>query len=79
MNSRMWDHPIAQENFARLSRIGYRFIGPESGWLACRNVGSGRLSDPAKIVEELTRMLTVPGELPTVVGAELVEDSEDDQ
>jgi len=79
MNSRMWDHPIAQENFARLSRIGYRFIGPESGWLACRNVGSGRLSDPAKIVEELTRMMTIPGELPTVVGAELVEDSEDDQ
>ncbi len=55
------DHPIAQENFAQLAGLGYRFIGPESGWLACRNVGSGRLSDPAKIVDEITRMLTVPG------------------
>ena len=58
MNHRMWDHPIANGNVAKLASIGYRFIGPESGWLACRNVGAGRLSEPAKIVEEVTRMLT---------------------
>lgn len=58
MNHRMWDHPIAKGNVAKLASIGYRFIGPESGWLACRNVGAGRLSEPAKIVEEVTRMLT---------------------
>src|SRR3954453_11908885 len=60
MNNRMWDHPIAQENVAKLTGIGYRFIGPDAGWLACRNVGSGRLSEPGKIVEEVTRMLTEP-------------------
>src|ERR687893_1395855 len=49
MNSRMWDHPIAQENFAKLKGIGYRFIGPEPGWLACRNVGVGRMSESQKI------------------------------
>jgi phosphopantothenoylcysteine decarboxylase/phosphopantothenate--cysteine ligase len=58
MNNRMWDNPIAQENVAKLTRLGYRFIGPEEGWLACRNVGAGRLSDPQKIVDELARMLT---------------------
>ncbi|MFN4242452.1 MAG: flavoprotein [Tepidisphaerales bacterium] len=79
MNSRMWDHPIAQENFARLARLGYRFIGPESGWLACRNVGSGRLTEPAKIVAEVVRMLTVPGELPAVVGGELAEAEDDEE
>src|SRR3954466_7098420 len=57
MNNRMWDHPVAQENVAKLKRLGYRFIGPDAGWLACRNVGSGRLSEPGKIVEEVTRML----------------------
>src|SRR2546423_391032 len=57
MNDRMWEHPVAQENVAKLEKIGYRFIGPESGWLACRNVGPGRLSEPGKIVEEVTRML----------------------
>lgn len=57
MNSRMWDHPVAQENVAKLASIGYRFIGPEAGWLACRNVGAGRLSEPQKIVDEISRML----------------------
>ena len=68
MNHRMWDHPIAQENVAKLAGIGYRFIGPEPGWLACRNVGAGRLSEPRKIVDEVTRMLTEPGALPAPVG-----------
>src|SRR5437588_2267107 len=38
MNNRMWDNPITQENVTKLSGLGYRFIGPEEGWLACRNV-----------------------------------------
>ncbi|MEZ0263846.1 MAG: flavoprotein [Phycisphaerae bacterium] len=67
MNNRMWDHPAARENVAKLTIFGYRFIGPEEGWLACRNVGAGRLSEPAKIVEEVTRMLTAPGALPAPV------------
>ena len=70
MNNRMWEHPIAQENFAKLAGIGYRFIGPEEGWLACRNVGAGRLSEPQKIVDEVTRMLTEPGAMPEPVGGE---------
>jgi len=79
MNNRMWDHPIAQENFAKLAGLGYRFIGPESGWLACRNVGSGRLSEPAKIVAEITRMLTEPGALPApVVGEPEAVEADDD-
>src|ERR671916_2622715 len=53
MNSRMWDHPVARENVAKLTAIGYRFVGPEAGWLACRNVGAGRLSDSQGIVDEV--------------------------
>src|SRR5579862_9730297 len=60
MNNRMWDNPIAQENVAKLARLGYRFIGPESGWLACRNVGAGRLSEPATIVEQVTKIIAQP-------------------
>lgn len=78
MNNRMWDHPIAQENFAKLAGLGYRFIGPEPGWLACRNVGVGRMSEPAKIVDEVTRMLTQAAALPPVVGAESAAVDEDD-
>src|SRR5690349_4340033 len=61
MNNRMWENPIAKENVAKLQGLGYRFIGPDSGWLACRNVGPGRLSEPQKIVEEVTGMLTEQG------------------
>src|SRR3954453_17278254 len=60
MNNRMWAHPIAQENIQKLTGLGYKFIGPEDGWLACRNTGPGRLTDPAKIVEEVTQLLTAP-------------------
>src|SRR4051812_7595455 len=67
MNNRMWQHPVAQENVAKLAALGYRFIGPEPGWLACRNIGPGRLSEPAAIVEEVARMLTQPGALPPAV------------
>lgn len=77
MNTRMWNHPIAQENFARLAGLGYRFIGPEEGWLACRNVGAGRMSEPAKIVKTITRMLTVPGAMPPAIGAEASDASDD--
>src|SRR5438270_2380672 len=76
MNNRMWNHPVAQENFAKLANLGYRFIGPEPGWLACRNVGVGRLSEPAQIVAELTRMLTDPAAMPPVIGGDLVEAEE---
>jgi phosphopantothenoylcysteine decarboxylase/phosphopantothenate--cysteine ligase len=60
MNNRMWDNPITRENVAKLHAIGYRMIGPEPGWLACRNVGVGRMSEPATIVDEMTRLLSEP-------------------
>jgi len=68
MNNRMWEHPIARENVAKLAGLGYRFIGPEAGWLACRNVGAGRLSEPQQIVTEVVRMLTEPGAMPPMIG-----------
>jgi len=65
MNDRMWANPIAQENVTKLQALGYRFIGPEAGWLACRNVGAGRLSEPQKIVDEMVRMLGEPSDVKT--------------
>ena len=57
MNNRMWENPITKENVAKLAALGYRFIGPEDGWLACRNTGPGRMSEPGRIVEEVGAML----------------------
>src|SRR5271154_4063844 len=60
MNHRMWENPIARQNVAKLDGMGYRFIGPEPGWLACRNVGHGRLTEPETIVDEVVKMLAEP-------------------
>jgi phosphopantothenoylcysteine decarboxylase len=62
MNNRMWENPIAKENVAKLAGLGYRFIGPEPGWLACRNVGLGRLTEPETIVTEVVKILSEPAE-----------------
>ena len=55
MNARMWANPITQENVAKLVKLGYRMIGPEAGWLACRTIGEGRMAEAASIVEEATK------------------------
>lgn len=57
MNNRMWANAITQENVKKLAGLGHRFIGPDAGWLACRNVGPGRMSEPAGILEEVVRIL----------------------
>ena len=64
MNNRMWDNPITQENVTKLATLGYTFLGPDSGWLACRNTGSGRLADPQSILDAVTKMLTDPTAMP---------------
>jgi phosphopantothenoylcysteine decarboxylase/phosphopantothenate--cysteine ligase len=51
MNVNMWRHPATQENVTRLRERGVRFIGPESGALACGWEGEGRMSEPAAIAE----------------------------
>jgi phosphopantothenoylcysteine decarboxylase/phosphopantothenate--cysteine ligase len=58
MNVHMWEHPAVQENLARLVARGARVVGPASGALACGYEGTGRLADPADVVEEVLCALT---------------------
>jgi phosphopantothenoylcysteine decarboxylase/phosphopantothenate--cysteine ligase len=51
MNEGMWNHPATQRNAKRLFEDGIQFIGPGSGWQACRAVGVGRMSEPSEILE----------------------------
>jgi len=36
-----------------LQRDGIHLIGPASGWQACRDIGPGRMSEPAEILAVL--------------------------
>lgn len=53
MNSAMWAQPSTQRNLAMLAGDGYTMVGPDDGWQACRTVGTGRMTEPEKILEEI--------------------------
>lgn len=49
MNSNMWDNPLYRENQEKLESLGYHFIAPAYGELACGWQGQGKLPDPQEI------------------------------
>ncbi len=51
MNTNMYLNPIVQKNIAYLRELGYEFIEPGTGMLACKDYGPGRMAEPAEIVE----------------------------
>jgi phosphopantothenoylcysteine decarboxylase/phosphopantothenate--cysteine ligase len=51
MNTGMWDNPVMQENLEMLQARGARIVAPGTGYLACGDVGAGRLEDPPVIVQ----------------------------
>ncbi len=57
MNVHMWDNPITQENVKKLKKLGYRFIEPATGDLACGYQGKGRLPEPNEIIKGLSKFL----------------------
>lgn len=57
MDSDMYTNPITQGNIAKLKELGVHFVGPDTGQLARRNVGPGRLTDPQRIAERALELL----------------------
>jgi len=60
MNVQMWNHAATRANVSTLRDRGVRFIGPESGALACGWEGEGRMAEPAAIAAEAERCLRAP-------------------
>ena len=48
---------LVQQNLQTLHKRGVKTIGPASGFLACGDTGSGRMSEPAEIVEAIVSVL----------------------
>ncbi|GMV95969.1 MAG: phosphopantothenoylcysteine decarboxylase [Phycisphaerae bacterium] len=57
MNTRMWENPVVQRNLAVLRELGFVFIEPEEGWLACRDIGRGRMAEPQTILAAVEKSL----------------------
>jgi phosphopantothenoylcysteine decarboxylase / phosphopantothenate---cysteine ligase len=57
MNTNMYENPIVKENIEKLKKLGYEFIEPASGVLACGDEGKGKLADVNTIIEKVLNSL----------------------
>ncbi|MBL7054142.1 bifunctional phosphopantothenoylcysteine decarboxylase/phosphopantothenate--cysteine ligase CoaBC [Candidatus Woesearchaeota archaeon] len=57
MNVKMWYNQAMQENVSKLKKIGYEFVNPEKGVLACGYHGIGRLATFDKVIEKTESVL----------------------
>lgn len=51
MNTKMYQNPLVQDNIGKLRKLGYEFIKPGVGILACGDYGEGKMAEPTEIVE----------------------------
>jgi phosphopantothenoylcysteine decarboxylase/phosphopantothenate--cysteine ligase len=59
MNSKMFLHKATQDNIVRLRELGYIVVDPDSGMMACKDDGPGRLGEYESVQELILRSLTV--------------------
>ncbi len=57
MNKEMYGNQLLQKNIIDLKKVGYHFIEPEQGELACGEIGWGRLASNGRIIAGLKKLL----------------------
>lgn len=55
MNVNMYNNPIVQDNIKKLRKFGYEIIESDEGYLACGDVGKGKLPKESVLVEHIIR------------------------
>jgi phosphopantothenoylcysteine decarboxylase/phosphopantothenate--cysteine ligase len=56
MNTNMWNNPAVQKNVSTLGEYGVELVGPAQGRLACGTEGTGRMAEPAEIIEAIKKV-----------------------
>ena len=49
MNTRMYENPVTQDNMELLRKYGMEVVEAASGWLACGDVGAGKMPEPDEL------------------------------
>ena len=62
MNVHMYANAVTQRNLQTCRELGWTIVEPESGMLACRDIGKGRMEEPAGIEAAVADLLH--GDLP---------------
>lgn len=55
MNTRMFENPITQDNLKTCERYGMEVISPASGYLACGDVGAGKMPEPDVLLQYILK------------------------
>lgn len=55
MNTNMFENPIFQDNLKRLESFGYEIIDPATGYLACGDVGAGKMPEPEVLLSYILK------------------------
>lgn len=63
MNVNMYHNPVVQRNLTSLRDLGYHFVEPGVGRLACGAEGRGRLADLELIMDKIESILANEGDL----------------
>jgi len=57
MNTNMFENPILTDNLKKLQSIGFEIIEPDTGMLACRDVGKGKMPEPEVLLGHIMRTI----------------------
>ncbi|WP_417018126.1 bifunctional phosphopantothenoylcysteine decarboxylase/phosphopantothenate--cysteine ligase CoaBC [Anaerotignum sp.] len=63
MNTNMYHNPIVQDNLKKLQAYDYEVIQPDSGMLACRDVGDGKMPKEEVLVGYILREIAYEKDL----------------
>ena len=55
MNTQMYNNQITQDNIGILRHYGFEVIDPASGFLACRDIGAGKMPEPEVLLDYILR------------------------
>ena len=63
MNTAMYENPIVQDNMKKLASYGYEIIEADEGYLACRDIGKGKLPPEHVLVDYIIRACAMDKDL----------------
>lgn len=63
MNTRMYENPITQDNIETLRNYDFTIIEPETGRLACNDIGSGKMVSETVLMDYLMREIACEKDL----------------
>ena len=64
MNTEMYLNPVVQDNLKTLEKYGYEIIKPAEGYLACGDIGPGKMPEPEVLYEYIYREIAYEKDLP---------------